>query len=194
MVANAPSDQIYDFKGQFRTRTTDGFARKKTSVNTNNTNSMELGDKNEDLLSGDDGQVEALSLENTLWANTVLASSGYILGMITYTGIETRAQMNSKEPLTKVGKLDLEVNRLSKLLFIFMIIVSFIIVALGEFKGNWLINFFRFILLLSYIIPISLRVNLDLGKVFYCVGIYRDSQIPGTIPRNSTIPEELGRI
>ena len=49
-------------------------------------------------------------------------------------------------------------------------------------------------LLLCAIIPISLRVNLDLGKVYYCFGIYKDEEILGTIPRNSTIPEELGRI
>jgi phospholipid-translocating ATPase len=34
---------------------------------------------------------EPLSLDNTLWANTVLASTGYILGLVLYTGIETRA-------------------------------------------------------------------------------------------------------
>ena len=28
---------------------------------------------------------EALSLENTMWANTVLASSGYVIGMILYS-------------------------------------------------------------------------------------------------------------
>lgn len=109
-----------------------------------------------------------------MWANTVLASSGYILGMIVYTGVETRAQMNSKQALTKVGKLDLEINRLSKLLFILMIVLSFGIVTLSDFKGKWWINFFRFILLLSAIIPISLRVNLDMGKVYYCLGIYSD--------------------
>lgn len=129
-----------------------------------------------------------------MWANTVLASSGYVLGMIVYTGIETRAQMNNKPPNTKVGKLDLEINRLSKFLFLFMVLLSFGIVALSDFKGNYLMNFFRFILLLSAIIPISLRVNLDLGKVYYCLGIYADKEIPGTIPRNSTIPEELGRV
>jgi phospholipid-translocating ATPase len=102
--------------------------------------------------------------------------------------------MNSKLALTKVGKLDIEINRLSKFLFVCMVILSFGIVALSEFKGNWLINFFRFILLLSAIIPISLRVNLDLGKVYYCLGIYQDEEMPGTIPRNSTIPEELGRV
>ncbi len=39
----------------------------------------------------DDNIMEPLSLENTLWANTVLASNGYILGMVLYTGDETRA-------------------------------------------------------------------------------------------------------
>jgi len=102
--------------------------------------------------------------------------------------------MNAKDPQTKVGKLDLEINRLSKFLFVCMIVLSFGIVALSGFKGNWYINFFRFVLLLSAIIPISLRVNLDMGKIYYCFGIYNDPDIPGTIPRNSTIPEELGRI
>lgn len=49
-----------------------------------------------------------------------------------------------------------------------MVMLSFGIVALSDFKGNYLMNFFRFVLLLSAIIPISLRVNLDLGKVYYC--------------------------
>ena len=74
-----------------------------------------------------------MSLENALWANTVLASSGYILGQVVYTGKETRSKMNSRDPITKVGKIDLELNRLSKLLFLIMVIVSFAIVALNGF-------------------------------------------------------------
>jgi phospholipid-translocating ATPase len=93
-----------------------------------------------------------------------------------------------------MGKLDMELNRLSKLLFLFMVCLSALIVVFSGFKGTWEINFFRFILLMSSIIPISLRVNLDLAKVYYSFQIYRDTNIEGTIPRNSTIPEELGRI
>jgi len=133
-------------------------------------------------------------LENTLWSNTVLATSGFILASVIYTGKETRSEMNSKEARVKIGKFDLEVNRLSKFLFMFMVAMAFGIVALEGFVINWYINFFRFVLLLSAIIPISLRVNLDMAKVFYCYTIYKDTDIPGTIPRNSTIPEELGRI
>lgn len=47
----------------------------------------------EDLIPEDavEAHRESLSLENTMWANTVLASSGYVVGMIVYTGVETRA-------------------------------------------------------------------------------------------------------
>jgi len=40
----------------------------------------------------------------------------------------------------------------------------------------------------------SLRVNLDMGKLVYTWVIMQDKGIPNTIVRNSTIPEELGRV
>lgn len=102
--------------------------------------------------------------------------------------------MNTREASTKIGKLDLELNKLSKFLFVFMLITSASIIAMDQFKGNWVIKYFRFLLLLSYIIPISLRVNLDIAKIYYGFCMRKDNEIEGTIPRNSTIPEELGRI
>ena len=165
IIAEPPSALIYNFKGKFT--------------------------KEEGSDSQDD---ERLTLEHTLWANTVLASTGYAIGLIVYTGKETRSQMNSKSPISKVGLIDLEINFLSKVLFLLMIVISAIIVILNGFHGSWYIFFFRFILLLSSIIPISLRVNLDLAKIWYSWLISKDTAINGTIPRNSTIPEELGRI
>ena len=40
----------------------------------------------------------------------------------------------------------------------------------------------------------SLRVNLDMAKLAYSWMISRDKNIPETVVRSSTIPEELGRI
>lgn len=66
------------------------------------------------LASGDSSpSVEPLSAENMLWANTVLAA-GSAVGFVVYTGSETRAVMNTSHPETKVGLLDLEINRLAK--------------------------------------------------------------------------------
>jgi phospholipid-translocating ATPase len=67
-------------------------------------------------------------------------------------------------------------------------------IAMNGFQGLWYIYLFRFLILFSSIIPISLRVNLDMGKTFYGYQIMHDEEIPGTIVRTSTIPEELGRI
>lgn len=50
----------------------------------------------------------SLNVENVLWANTVLAS-GTALGIVVYTGRETRSVMNTTLPESKVGLLDLEV-------------------------------------------------------------------------------------
>ena len=114
--------------------------------------------------------------------------------MVVYTGRETRAQMNNQQPRTKVGLLDQEINFLSKILFALMVLFAATIVVLNGFHGNFALRFFRFILLLCSIIPISLRVNLDLAKIWYSHSIDSDKQIHETITRNSTIPEELGRI
>jgi phospholipid-translocating ATPase len=161
-----PSKQIYYFKGNFT------------------------------MQQGSQVKAEPLSLEQTMWANTILASSTAV-GVVVYCGKETRSQKNSSEPTTKFGAIDLELNLISKSLFLFMFVCSVIIVALSGFPGTFtvnLVNIFRFLLLLSSIIPISLRINLDFAKIVYSYKISNDPNIPDTIARNTTIPEELGRV
>ncbi|CEL59149.1 phospholipid-translocating ATPase [Rhizoctonia solani AG-1 IB] len=138
-------------------------------------------------------QVTPLTAENMLWSNTVLAA-GSAIGMVVYTGKETRAVMNTSHPETKVGLLDLEINRVAKILCAVTFALSVLLVALNGFRGQWYIYVFRFLILFSSIIPISLRVNLDMGKTVYAHQIESDPEIPGTIVRTSTLPEELGRI
>lgn len=95
--------------------------------------------------------------------------------------------MNSREAKSKFGQLDSELNYLSKLLFIFMLLSSIMLVVLNGIRVEWatLILCFRYLLLLSSIIPISMRVNLDFAKLIYCYKINTDKQIPGTVARSS---------
>lgn len=93
-----------------------------------------------------------------------------------------------------MGLFDLEVNLLSKILFTILLLISLVLVIAKAIEGIWYIYFVRFVLLLSSIIPISLRVNLDLAKSYYAYLIMKDDQIPETVVRTSTIPEELGRV
>ena len=138
---------------------------------------------------------EAITLDNTLWANTVLAT-GKVLGLIVFTGKETKIQKSVRKPVVKLGKIDREINVLSVFLFIVMVVISLVIVLLSGMKFNLLFVaiFFRFVLLLSSIIPISMKVNLEIAKLVYCYKIAKDQDIKGTMARNMNIPEELGRV
>lgn len=134
-----------------------------------------------------------LNVDNTLWCNTVLAS-GSAIGIVVYTGSETRQSMNQSRPGVKVGLLELEINKLSKLLCLFVFVLSIILVIGKGFNSTWYVDITKYLILFSTIIPVSLRVNLDLGKSVYAYQIEHDSSIPETIVRTSTIPEDLGRI
>eukprot|EP00177_Eucheuma_denticulatum_P004786 GFKZ01008694.1.p1 GENE.GFKZ01008694.1~~GFKZ01008694.1.p1 ORF type:complete len:1164 (+),score=162.67 GFKZ01008694.1:465-3494(+) len=141
-----------------------------------------------------DGRREPLNLENTLWANTVVAS-GRAICVVVYNGGETRSMLNTSSPQSKIGKLDHEVNRMSKMLFLLLFSLSALLTGLRGFTGQWILYFCRYFLLLSAIIPISMRVNLDMAKIAYTQFIEGDShKMPGCTVRNSNLPEELGRI
>ena len=139
-----------------------------------------------------------LTIDNTAWANTVLASNVTILAVVVYTGAQTRQAMSTSQPRSKTGLLEREINNLTKILCALTLSLSIVLVALEgvENRGDqkWYVAIMRFLILFSTIIPISLRVNLDMGKTVYAWFIERDQGIPGTIVRTSTIPEELGRI
>lgn len=173
---NPPTKEIYEFSGILKYNS-------PSSIDNCNT-------KNEKLLT------DSLGLDNTLWANTVLASSR-VVGLVIYTGKETRTQMNCTESKPKVGILDYEINNYSKILFVLMFLSSLLVVLLKSFSRNILTNLIylvRFVVLISSIIPISLKVNLDIAKTVNSLFISKDNQIPETICRNSTLPEELGRV
>ncbi|CAK7216272.1 Putative aminophospholipid-translocase [Sporothrix bragantina] len=150
----------------------------------------------------------ALSIDNTAWANTVIASHATTLAVIVYTGPQTRSALSTAPSRSKTGLLEYEINSLTKILCALTLFLSIILVAIeeglvGSGGGSkvpgvtnvvWYVKIMRFLVLFSTIVPISLRVNLDLGKSVYSYFIQRDPGMPGAVVRTSTIPEDLGRI
>ena len=139
-----------------------------------------------------------LTIENTAWANTVLASSATVLAVVVYTGAQTRQALSTSPSRSKTGLLEYEINNLTKILCALTLTLSIVLVALEGFENHenqkWYVAITRFLILFSTIIPISLRVNLDMGKTVYAWFVERDQDIPDTVVRTGTIPEELGRI
>lgn len=162
--------------------------------------SREAAMSSTDYSQADGGPSKAapLSIDNTAWANTVIASHATTLAVIIYTGPQTRSALSTSPSRSKTGLLEYEINSLTKILCFLTLALSIILVALegfGNTKGSiWYVKIMRFLVLFSTIVPISLRVNLDLGKSVYSWFIQRDPGIPGAVVRTSTIPEDLGRI
>jgi len=94
--------------------------------------------------------------------------------MVIYTGVETRMSMNMTLPRLKISRLDLEVNWLSKVMFVIMMTLALLIIFFKGFWGKWGIDYFRQVLLLCSIIPISVKINLDLAKLYHSKCIQND--------------------
>lgn len=159
----------------------------------------------------DPASSQALTIDNTAWANTVIASTTTTIAAVIFTGPETRQSLSTSKARSKTGLLEEEINNLTKILCFITFTLSIVLVALrgiephtpdsGANSGDddvantpWYVKIMRFLILFSSIIPISLRVNLDMGKSVYARFIERDEGIKGTVVRTSTIPEELGRV
>ena len=64
--------------------------------------------------STDRSQEFGIGIDNMLWGNCVLASGPYAIGVVVYTGIETRQAQNTSKARVKFGLLEQEINNLSK--------------------------------------------------------------------------------
>ncbi|KAL4918094.1 hypothetical protein BDW62DRAFT_182351 [Aspergillus aurantiobrunneus] len=159
-------------------------------------------DKTEDRTESDNETTQnssaPLTLDNTAWANTVLASNTITYAVIIYSGSQTRAALSTSPSRSKVGLLEYEINNLTKILCALTLTLSVVLVALEGFQPTndkeWYVAIMIYLILFSTIIPMSLRVNLDMAKSVYGRFIERDKDIPDTVVRTSTIPEDLGRI
>jgi phospholipid-translocating ATPase len=86
--------------------------------------------------------------------------------------------MGASSPRTKMGILDHEINFLSKVLFFIMAGLTCVLLVLQGTELAYIpIQFIRVLILLSSIIPISMRVNLDFAKLFYAYQINKDKYI-----------------
>ena len=140
--------------------------------------------------------VMPLSMEEMLLRGCNLKNSGFIIGLVVYTGRESRIQMNTRPVPFKMGSLD---GFLNYQIAIFMVVQLVICAALAVLAWFWRENaglrrfwlaldvysltnsatpalfiFIQFItnwILFSYLIPISLFVSMEMVK-FWMTFIY----------------------
>jgi len=118
-----------------------------------------------------------------------------VLGLVLYIGANLKASRSrNKERVTKLSYFDQQFNRLSMRIFVLMIATSLAMETLHGFERLFYVQLFRYILLFSNSIPISLRVNVEIARIVQSLQISRDRLIAGCTVRNSNIIQELGKI
>ncbi|KAL4146206.1 hypothetical protein PRNP1_012076 [Phytophthora ramorum] len=184
-----PNNQLYTFTGRLLLRESD---RGETAV--------------------------PLGPENLLLRGCSLRSCAFVVGLVIFTGSETKLLQNSRAAPSKQSKLYRTANRCMLLIFstMFLLCLASAIVAAFWSKanasrvwylpfmkeadgvGDFVVNFFTFLILYNNLVPISLYVSLDIIKVLQANRITADPKMvfEGThaVARTSELNEELGQV
>jgi len=150
---------------------------------------------------------------------SVLKSTSWIIGIVTYTGKHNKIILNSKRPRLKISKTERKLN--SYLIFVFFLLIFLCIecsitynLKYQKFKKYYkavllisetsikdiIIIFFTYFLLLNTLIPISLIVSIEIIKIIQAIFIEWDILLYSNwrhcfcSVKTFSINEELGNV
>ncbi|XP_075508270.1 phospholipid-transporting ATPase 2-like isoform X1 [Primulina tabacum] len=166
-----------------------------------------------------DNDVCPLTIKNTILQSCYLKNTEWACGVAVYTGNETKLGMSRGVPEPKLTAVDAMIDKLTGAIFVFQIVVVIVLGIAGnvwkdtEARQQWYVHYptegpwyellvipLRFELLCSIMIPISIKVSLDLVKSLYAKFIDWDDQMvdleTGTRSHatNTAISEDLGQV
>ncbi|EOA14661.1 hypothetical protein CARUB_v10027927mg [Capsella rubella] len=166
-----------------------------------------------------DNDVCSLTIKNTLLQSCYLRNTEWACGVSVYTGNQTKLGMSKGIAEPKLTAMDAMIDKLTGAIFVFQIVVVMVLGVAGnvwkdtEARKQWYVQYpeeapwyellvipLRFELLCSIMIPISIKVSLDLVKGLYAKFIEWDvemiDQETGTASyaANTAISEDLGQV
>ena len=138
-----------------------------------------------------------------------------VYGLAVYTGKETKFGLSTIASVYKLSPVERKTNTLIIWLFLAQLSVSVVLGLLGHFwrtraattqaafwqypvlhsSAQQILTFVsRFLLLASTVIPVSLKVALDLFKLFSSLLLAEDKSLDTGVANNTSIPESLGQV
>ncbi|CAO2826079.1 unnamed protein product [Amaranthus hypochondriacus] len=166
-----------------------------------------------------DNDLCPLTIKNTLLQSCYLRNTEWACGVAVYTGNETKLGMSRGVPEPKLTAVDAMIDKLTGAIFVFQIVVVTVLGVAGnvwkdtEARKQWYVQYpdegpwyellvipLRFELLCSIMIPISIKVSLDLVKSLYAKFIDWDLEMfdqETGVPSHATntaISEDLGQV
>lgn len=166
-----------------------------------------------------DNDLCPLTIKNTILQSCYLRNTEWACGVAVYTGNETKLGMSRGIPEPKLTAVDAMIDKLTGAIFVFQLVVVIVLGIAGnvwkdtEARKQWYVLYpeegpwyellvipLRFELLCSIMIPISIKVSLDLVKGLYAKFIDWDIEMhdheTGTPSHaaNTAISEDLGQV
>lgn len=161
-------------------------------------------------------EVHVCSIKHLLLRGTFLRNTEWAVGVVIYTGVETKIYKNSKNPPHKTSNVMRLMNKMLATVFIFQLTIIFLCAGLNyrwasENAGRhpetdnstqsvFIIQVLTFWVAFSHMIPISLYVSIEVLKLGLSVLINKDLTMydPESKSfancRNSDLIEELGQV
>mmetsp|Transcript_95551 Transcript_95551/g.213764 ORF Transcript_95551/g.213764 Transcript_95551/m.213764 type:complete len:1141 (+) Transcript_95551:64-3486(+) len=170
------------------------------------------------------GDKVSLDENNIILRGCKMKNVAWVLGVVVYTGKETKIMMNSKgRQSRKLSHLENLVGKLTVCVFLAQLVLCLIAAIfaatfatndsnlaltylnLKDEQGNYdswpvtfIVGFFMFLILFSNFIPISLLVSISLVKLIQIFFFYADKDMIHKgwhcMPRTSDLNEELGQL
>ncbi|CAI0385422.1 unnamed protein product [Linum tenue] len=166
-----------------------------------------------------DNDVCPLTIKNTVLQSCYLRNTEWACGVAVYTGNETKLGMSRGIPEPKLTAMDAMIDKLTGAIFVFQLVVVVVLGIAGnvwkdtEARKQWYVQYpkegpwyellvipLRFELLCSIMIPISIKVSLDLVKSLYAKFIDWDVEMfdqetgSSSHAANTAISEDLGQV
>lgn len=162
------------------------------------------------------GQDYALGSDNVIYRGCILRNTRAILGLVVFTGEETKIRMNNlRNPRTKAPKLQKNINYI----VIFMVLVVLTLSAFSlmaqrlfynrDIEKMWYMygqdagaaaTFMGFVIMYNTLIPLSLYVTMEIIKVMqllflqFDIDMYHVESNTPADAKTATILEELGQV
>lgn len=165
--------------------------------------------------------LKGLTLDNLLPATSIIRNTEFVLGMVVFTGNESKVGMTKRFPPSKWALLDRECTKYAKCVFVFqfLLVVTWSIVgglvAHDTASDHWYLDVqatppttmfyalvlpLRYFLMATLMVPISFKVTVDISKAYvskvmeWDLGMYREDQKAFCKVNNSALAEDLGQI
>lgn len=166
-------------------------------------------------------KTEPITINNILLRGCFLRNTKWVIGVVVFTGDDTKIMLNSGITPTKQSRLSRELNHYVLLNFILLFVICFVpgvvngvyytrhpesrdYFEFGTIAGapwkNGLVDFFVALILYQSLVPISLYITIEIIKtaqaffIYSDVGMYYERLDFPCTPKSWSISDDLGQI